>query len=98
MERSYILYLNVIYFFGVLSFEYCMLHLHVITAYIRPRLDSVCVMDRELNMYPLGDSDCEQRYKEAECASIACRSDSTSATLASRIGTGNIRWDGKVLR
>ncbi len=75
-----------------------MLHLHVITAYIRPRLDSVCVMDRELNMYPLGDSDREQRYKEAECASIACRSDSTSATLASRIGTGNIRWDGKVLR
>lgn len=61
----------------------------------------MCDLDITKNAFTytwLGDSDCKQRYKETDKASIACHGDSTSATLAGRIGAGDIGWDGKVLR
>jgi hypothetical protein len=61
----------------------------------------VCDLDIAKNAFTytrLGDSGCKQRYKETDKASKACHGDSTSATLAGRIGTGDIGWDGKVLR
>ena len=70
---------------------------------MRLRLVRFCMCDLDItkNAFTytrLGDSDCKQRYKETDKASIACHGDSTSATLAGRIGTGDIGWDAKVLR